>query len=89
MVGGLGQDLGGWVVLCLCVSVVSPKNDNRAPIAGGGRGRHNLHRVCQIAVTVPLRVCCVVWSRCYKVMAYLTSPPPVHVHTQNVEADLV
>ena len=22
-----------------------PKNGNRAPTAGGGRGRHNLHRV--------------------------------------------
>ena len=26
-----------------------PKNGNRAPIAGGGRGRHNLHRVCGTA----------------------------------------
>ena len=27
-----------------------------------GRGRHNLHRVCQTAVTAPPRVGCVVWS---------------------------
>ena len=39
-----------------------PKNGNRAPIAGGGRGRHNLHRIFQTAVTAPPRVCCVVWS---------------------------
>ena len=39
-----------------------PKNGNRAPIAGGGRGRHNLHRVCQSAVTAPPCVGCVVWS---------------------------
>ena len=35
---------------------------NRATIAGGGRGRHNLYRVFQHAVTAPSRVCCVVWS---------------------------
>ena len=28
----------------------------------GPHGRHNLHRVCQTAVTAPPRVCCVVWS---------------------------
>ena len=39
------------------------KNGNWAPIAGGGRGRHNLHRVCQSAVTATPRVGCVVWSR--------------------------
>ena len=37
-------------------------NGNQAPIAGGGRGRHNLHRVCQTVVTVPPHVGCVVWS---------------------------
>ena len=36
-----------------------PKNGNRATFAGGGRGRHNLARVCQTAVTDPPRV---VWS---------------------------
>ena len=39
-----------------------PKNGNRAPIAVGGRGRHNLHRVCQTVVTAPPRVGCVDWS---------------------------
>ena len=39
-----------------------PTNGNRAPIAGGGMGRHNLHRVCQAAVTALPRVCCVVWN---------------------------
>ena len=39
---------------------LAPKNSNRGPIAGGGRGRHNLHRVCQTAVTAPPRVGCVV-----------------------------
>ena len=39
-----------------------PKNDNRALIAGGGRGRHNLHSVCQTAVTALQRVSGVVWS---------------------------
>ena len=34
------------------------KNSN-----GAGRGRHNLHRVCQTVVTAPPRVGCVVWSR--------------------------
>ena len=38
------------------------KNGNRAPI-GGGKGRHNLHRVCHTAVTAPTRVGFVVWSR--------------------------
>ena len=33
-----------------------------APIDGGGRVRHNVHRVCQTAVTAPPRVCYVVWS---------------------------
>ena len=37
-------------------------NSNRVPIAGGGRGRHNLHRVCQTAVTALPCVGCVVWS---------------------------
>ena len=36
------------------------QNRSRAPIVGGGRGRHNLHRVCQTAVTDPPRVGCVV-----------------------------
>ena len=40
---------------------LAPKR-NRAPISGGEMGRHNLHRVCQNAVTAPPRVCCVVWS---------------------------
>ena len=35
------------------------KNGNRAPIAGGGRGRHNLDGVCQ---TAPPRLGCVVWN---------------------------
>ena len=38
----------------------APKNSNWAPIAWGGRDRHNLHRVCQTAVTDPPRVGCVV-----------------------------
>ena len=41
---------------------LTKKNGNRTPIAGGGIGRHNLHRVCQTAVTAPPRVGCVVWS---------------------------
>ena len=40
-----------------------PQNGNRAPIDEGGRGRHNLHRVCQTAVTASPRVGIVVWSR--------------------------
>ena len=28
-----------------------PKNGNRAPIAGGGKGIYNLHRVCHTTVT--------------------------------------
>ena len=36
-----------------------PKNGNRAPIARGGRGRHNLYMVCHITVTAPPRVGCV------------------------------
>ena len=39
-----------------------PKTGNRAPIAGGGRVQHNLHRVYQTAVTAPPRVGRVVWS---------------------------
>ena len=42
---------------------LAQKNDNRAPIAGGGRGRHNLHRVCQTTVTAPLCIGGVVWSQ--------------------------
>ena len=49
-----------------------PKNGNRAPIAGGGRGRHNLHRVCQTAVTDPPRVGCVVWSQIDTVSGLIT-----------------
>ena len=41
-----------------------PKNGNRVPIAGGGRGRDNLHMVCQTAVTAAPRVGCVDWSLC-------------------------
>ena len=41
---------------------LAPKIGYRAAIAGGGMGRHNLHRVCQTAVTAPPRVECVVWS---------------------------
>ena len=37
-----------------------PKNGNRASIAGGGKGRHNLHRVCHTTVTAPPRVGCIV-----------------------------
>ena len=39
---------------------LAQKNGNRATNAGGGRGRHNLHRVCQTAVTALPRVGCVV-----------------------------
>ena len=39
-----------------------PKNANQASIAGGGKGRHNLHSVCQTAMTAPPRVGCVVWN---------------------------
>ena len=42
---------------------LAPKNGNRDPIAGGGRGRHILNRVFQTAVTASPRVGCVVWSR--------------------------
>ena len=48
-----------------------PKNGKRAHIAGGGRGRHNLHRVCQTAVTAPLRVCCIVWSLDFLFITFL------------------
>ena len=37
-----------------------PKNGNRTPIAGGERGRHNLHRNCQTTMTAPSRVGCVI-----------------------------
>ena len=37
------------------------KNGNRATIAGGRRGRHNLHRGCHTTVRAPLRVGCVFW----------------------------
>ena len=36
-----------------------PQNGNRAPIAGRGRGRHNLHKVCHTTVTAPPHVGCV------------------------------
>ena len=39
-----------------------PNNGNQAPIAGDGRCRQNLHRVCQTAVGAPPRVGGVVWS---------------------------
>ena len=41
---------------------LTPKKGNRAPIAGCGRNRHNLHRVCQTNVTALPRVGCVVCS---------------------------
>ena len=41
---------------------LAKKNGNWVPIAGVGRGRYNLHRVCQTAVTTPPCVGCVVWS---------------------------
>ena len=46
------------------------KYGNRAPIAGGRRVRHNLHRGCQTVVTTPLRVGCVVWNLCITVSVY-------------------
>ena len=33
------------------------------PLLGGGRSQHNVHKVCQTAVTAPPRVGCVVWSQ--------------------------
>ena len=39
-----------------------PKNGNRASIVGGGRGRHNLHRVCHTTVTALPRVGSVFWN---------------------------
>ena len=39
-----------------CLHGRHAQNGNGAPIAGGGRGRHNLHRVCQTDVTAPLCV---------------------------------
>ena len=39
-----------------------PKNSNPGPIAGGGSGRHNLHRVRHTNVTSLPRVGCVFWS---------------------------
>ena len=39
-----------------------PKNGNRSPIAGVEGGRHNLHRVCQTAMTASPRVGCVVFT---------------------------
>ena len=53
-----------------------PENGNRAPIAWGGRGRHNLHRVCQTAVTAPPRVGCVVWSRYHHSLYPITHGTP-------------
>ena len=38
------------------------KNRNRAPIAGGGSGLPNLHRVCQTPLLALACVGCVVWS---------------------------
>ena len=39
------------------------KNGNRAAIAGGGRDRHKLHRVCHTTVTDPPHAGCVFWSQ--------------------------
>ena len=50
---------------------LAPKNGNRDSIAGGGRGLHHLHMVCQTAVTAPPRACCVVWS----LLLLLSAPP--------------
>ena len=41
------------------------KTVNRAPIAGGGGVRHNLHKQLETTVTAPPLVGCVVWSRVY------------------------
>ena len=46
---------------------------NRASIAGGGRGRHNLHRVCRTIVTAPPRVACVFWSHLISVCMFIVS----------------
>ena len=62
------------------------KNGNRAPIAGGGRGRHNVHRACQTAVTAPLRVGCVVWSPQNEVIRIITGSHKMssidHIHSE-------
>ena len=63
---------------------ISPKNGNRAPIAGGGRGWHNMHRVCQIPVTAPPRVVCVVWSPPPPILFNIyTNDQPLHSETRN------
>ena len=58
-------------------------NGNRAPIARGRRGRHNLHRVCQTAVTAPSRVDCVVWTKHshFPYTSICSSPP----HNRNIK----
>ena len=61
-----------------------PKHANRVPIDGGGRGRHNLHKVCQTAVTAPPRVCCVVWSHKSSTQKYKFSK-----YTQNTSRTLL
>ena len=47
-------------LISVCMFIVV--NGDRAPIAGGGRGRYNLHSVCHTVVTATPRVGCVVWS---------------------------
>ena len=41
---------------------LAQKTVNRAPIAGGGKVRHNLHSSFESTVTAPPLVGCVVWS---------------------------
>ena len=52
------------------------KIGNRVTIAGGGRGRHNLHMVCRTSVTAPPRVGCVVWRH---ILIFTTAFRHVHI----------
>ena len=47
------------------------KTVNRAPIAGGGRVRHNLPQQFLSAVTAPPLVGCVVWSRYHTLSTFI------------------
>ena len=64
---------------------LTEKNGNRDSIAGGGRDRHNLHMVCQTAVTALPRVACVVCSIINFIIIIIISVMKV----QQVDGDVV